>query len=70
MKVLVRPSRRDGCSKVVFDGEIDTDALEKTDKGVSISIVLNSIYDTSKYHYRFDFTREEARALLDRAGML
>jgi hypothetical protein len=64
MRVTVQPSRRDGHAKVVFDGDLETDSFSKSTGGVRLSITLNSIYDTSKYRYCFDFSEEEVQALM------
>lgn len=64
MRVTVRPSRRDGHPKVVFDGALETGSFSRSANGVRMSITLKSIYDTSKYHYSFDFAEDEVQALI------
>ena len=52
-----------GGLRIQLDG-LKTGSFSRSSNGVRMSITLNSIYDTSKYRYCFDFSEEEVQALM------
>ena len=69
MRMLVRPAKREGTSRTIFDRPlIDGDIKPGTD-GPVITIEAEGIYsDDSKYRYQIDFTLGELEALIGSSG--
>jgi len=66
MRMLVRPAKREGTSRTIFDRPlIDGDVKPGTD-GPMITIEAEGIYsDNSKYRYLMEFTFAELEALIE-----
>jgi len=68
MRMCVRPAKRDGNVKELFDRRLAKEDVSTRDGGVSLSIVARDMYAKgSNYHYTITLTHTELAALADAA---
>jgi hypothetical protein len=64
MQLQVRPAKRGGNAKTIFDEPLSTSAISRYGDRVVVSVAANSIYrDKSTYLYTLEFTADEVDAM-------
>ena len=69
MRMLVRPAKREGTSRTIFDRPLIDGDVKSGTGGPVISIEAEGIYsDDSKYRYQIEITLGELEALIESSG--
>lgn len=66
MKISVRPAKRDGEAKVIFDGPLDREHIAISSEDVTLTFVARDIYSTaSNQRYTIQLSVDELATILD-----
>lgn len=69
MRISVRPAKRDGDVKELFDRRLAKEDVSSRDGSVSLSIVARDMYTKgANHHYTITLTHTELAALANAAG--
>lgn len=69
MKISVRPAKRDGNSKEIFERTIVAEDVSAADNAIVLTLVVNDIYSKgSNQRYTISFSADDIAAILDGAN--
>jgi hypothetical protein len=64
MRISVQPAKRDDRVKVIFDRTLTSSDLQPgAQRGASMLLVVDGLYDASHYRYTLEFAEEEMQLL-------
>ncbi|KQZ82766.1 hypothetical protein ASD64_07340 [Mesorhizobium sp. Root157] len=66
MKISVRPAKRDGEAKVIFDHPLERKDISISSEDITLTFVARDIYSpASKQRYTIQFSVDELATILD-----